>query len=411
MNPTPNVYGARDHAGLLATLIQTELATHKIHAAVAPVFNGPQWRTFLVRGAFGTDPRKVHGLNDAIAHAAGLRDAYIATHDEGILVMLPKRTAERRALSADALARLDLGRRLKRSEVVLGINPLGRPVLFDFAQTPHAAALGITGSGKTTLLQWVAYRLCAQNAPEALGLVMLSPKHKDLVDWPGVAHLLHPPTTNPYEVKRVLLAVVSELDRRNATGQDRPRWLVCVDEIPDLLDQDGQIDDLLNRIAQIGRDAGIHLLVGSQRADQASIGRLVFNVGARFVGQLGSATAKFVTTGRAGTDADRLLGRGDFLFIHGGQQERFQAPWLPDLAGLPTTHEERRLELPEPFAMPARGGHGGWNRKELDPDQWGDMCAMFAAGASDSQVSKVFSINRQRVATLRASWESEDQDL
>ena len=135
-----------------------------------------------------------------------------------------------------------------------------------------------------------------------------------------------------------LEAVVAEMGRRDRAGRSLPRLVVAVDELADLLQTGGKgVAEALTRLTQRGREAGIHVVAATQRPSAALVGGLMkANFPVRLVGSVVSPEDAKVAAGMPGTEAERLLGRGDFLLVAKGQTIRFQAAYAGEgeLAGI-----------------------------------------------------------------------------
>ena len=164
-------------------------------------------------------------------------------------------------------------------------------------------------------LHWLLYRLLRQNPPAELRLLALDPKQGELKPFEHVPHLLHPITSHPVEITRLLAWVGAELDARADRGRRRPRLVVVIEEVADLIAVNRDLAGLIARIAQIGRGLGVHLIATTQQPGAKSLGDALANFPARLLGRVASATLTFGAAGRARTMADQLLGRGDFLLL------------------------------------------------------------------------------------------------
>ncbi len=171
------------------------------------------------------------------------------------------------------------------------------------------------------------------NHPGHLQCVLIDPKGRGLAPLAGLPHLWQPAGPGPVQevaqAVAVLEALVAEMARRDAVGRALPRLVVAVDELADLLQTGGKpVAEALTRLTQRGREAGIHVLAATQRPSAALVGGLMkANFPVRLVGSVVSAEDARVAAGLPGTEAERLLGRGDFLLVTRGQVIRFQAAY------------------------------------------------------------------------------------
>ncbi len=129
-----------------------------------------------------------------------------------------------------------------------------------------------------------------------------------------------------------LLSVIQEMEARDREQRNRPLLVVAVDELADLLQTGGkQVETALTRLAQRGREAGIHLLACTQKPSAALIGSAMkANFPVRLVGAVASRDEARYATGLADSGAEKLEGRGDFMLVAKGEALRFQAAWIGD---------------------------------------------------------------------------------
>lgn len=399
-----NFYGAQYDPHVLREIVAIELRAHGLQMAVTLPKSLPQVWSLLARGAFGTKPAVVKALADSIAEKAGVDAASIHQTRQGLVIVLAKPADLRRTMDAAELLRTVLAskRPLGRLAVPVGLSVLGEPVTLDLADatSPHAAILGATGSGKSELARWLLFWLAFRNGP-AVRLLAYSPK-PDYADLYGCASMAHPPIQSPSEALRLLAWLVAELDNRMANGTAEPRVVAMFDEVPTLLKAAPDADGMLDRIAAAGRAVGIHLLLGSQQAGKAEASGAMANMPARLVGRVSSGTLAYVTSGKSGTEADKLLGRGDFYLVR-HDAVRLQAPLLgvSELERLPYVMEPAELDLPD--VMPVtqqqqRRGGSGWNASAIDRDA---VAAAFEDGATLRAVMEQFGLGYTRAKRLQ----------
>ncbi|HNR84715.1 FtsK/SpoIIIE domain-containing protein [Ottowia sp.] len=400
-----NFFGAKYDPDILREIVSLELRAHGLNVAVTRPKDLPQVWSLLARGAFGTKPETVKRLGDSLAEKTGVDAASIHQMRHGLVVVLAKPDPLRRALSTGELLRTVLAskRPLGRLAVPVGLSVLGEPVTLDLADatSPHAAILGATGSGKSELARWLLFWLAFRNGP-AVRLLAYSPK-PDYADLYGCASMAHPPIQSPSEALRLLAWLVAELDNRMANGTAEPRVVAMFDEVPTLLKAAPDADGMLDRIAAAGRAVGIHLLLGSQQAGKAEASGAMANMPARLVGRVSSGTLSYVTSGKSGTEADKLLGRGDFYLVR-HDAVRLQAPLLgvSELERLPYVMEPAELDLPD--VMPVtqqqqRRGGSGWNASEVSEAAVMDA---FDAGATLREVMEQFGLGFTRAKRFQA---------
>jgi DNA segregation ATPase FtsK/SpoIIIE-like protein len=212
----------------------------------------------------------------------------------------------------------------------------------------------------------------------------------------------HPPVQSPGEALRVLAWLVAELDQRMAAGAAEPQIVALFDEVPTLLKVRPEADGMLDQIASAGRAVGIHLLLGSQQAGKDEASGAMANMPARLVGRVSSGTLAYVTSGKSGTEADKLLGKGDFYLVR-HDAVRLQAPLLSaaEWERLPYLLQPAELDLPEvmPIMQPQqRRGGSGWNASDVDESK---VWAAFEGGASLRTVQEQFGLGYARAKRLQ----------
>jgi S-DNA-T family DNA segregation ATPase FtsK/SpoIIIE len=163
-------------------------------------------------------------------------------------------------------------------------------------------------------------------------MVMIDPKGRGISGLGDLPHLMEPVATQVDDALPALRRLVAEMERRDRLARCEPRLVVALDELADLVMVGGrEMEALLTRLTQRGREAGIHLIACTQKPTAAAIGSLIkSNFPVRLVGAVPSPEDAKVAAGIAGTGAEHLLGRGDFLLVAKGQVTRFQAAYTAD---------------------------------------------------------------------------------
>lgn len=403
---TPPAPGA---AEFVAGILQATLNTRKVQGIVTLAWSGPQIDAYYISLGLGEKPENVEVLSGALALAAGAESCRIGRAAGKLLLEVPKAPDQRKPLLA---GRLETLAPATSTSVCLGITTGGTPVWADLAEERFAHIIwgGTTGSGKSVNLRWLLYRLIIQNPTESLRLLMIDPKRFELKQFAKVPHLLHPITSNPAQVARVLSWVNGELGRRADSGRVRPRIVVVIEEVADLAQTNREVLPLMARIAQIGRALNINLLATTQTPGAKVLGSAVANFPTRIVGRIASSTLAYGASGRARTGADALLGKGDLLMVSAGETVRFQAP-LPDgrqWARLPHTATPASLDDQLPtlvqFADLNRDPRGGHTRREIGEDDYRDIQRALAGGATVRQIMERFSIGYDRAQRIYAAY-------
>lgn len=232
--------------------------------------------------------------------------------------------------------------------VALGIGSDGDPVFTDLTRMPHVLVAGATGSGKSVCINTLLCALLMHRSPADLRLVLVDPKRVELTPYEGIPHLFTPTVVEPDRTVLVLKAVVNEMMQRfrvlEAAGTKNiaaynekattrmPYIVVAVDELADLmLFAANEVERTLVRLAQLGRATGVHLIVATQRP---SVDVVTGLIKANFPSRIAFAVMSQVDS-RTILDtpgADKLLGRGDMLFlpVDRAKPTRIQGAFLTD---------------------------------------------------------------------------------
>lgn len=313
-----------------ANLIEHVLANHKIHSRVWGGTVAPRFIRYDLTTAANVRVQKVLALRDEIALSLGVSDVRLYRKDGAIRVEVPR--------SRPSIVRLT---RLVRSlpklpplAAVLGVDEEGIPILLRLPSpdVAHVLVAGTTGSGKTALLRSLVLSLAMHNPQRLLQLVLIDPKERGFGPLVGLPHLLRPVITEPDATIEALRDLVRQMERRDQEKRNSPALVVVIDELADLRMVGGKkVEDALTRLTQRGREAGIHVIVATQRPAATVVGSLVkANLPVRLVGAVGSPEDAKVATGIAGSGAERLRGRGDFLLVAHGQTIRLQAAYIDE---------------------------------------------------------------------------------
>jgi S-DNA-T family DNA segregation ATPase FtsK/SpoIIIE len=288
----------------------------------------PRVIRFDVTTSLGTRVRQVSSLAEEIAMALGVRSARVYRSGSTIHVEIPRDGPAEVAL-------LPLCRRLARIPpltAVLGLDSAGVPLLLRLPSPDvvHVLIAGTSGSGKTALLRSFLLSLALHNPQGHLQIVLLDPKGRGLSPLFDLPHLLVPPVLDVAETGPILQRLVEEMEWRDRQQRSTPHIIVAVDELADLMETGGAtVESAMRRLAQRGREAGIHLVLATQKPTAAAAGSLTkANIPVRLVGAVTTPEEAKVATGLAGSGAEKLLGRGDFLLVTHGQTWRFQAAYI-----------------------------------------------------------------------------------
>ncbi len=236
--------------------------------------------------------------------------------------------------------------------LVLGQDTVGGNVIVDLVRMPHLLIAGSTGSGKSVALNAMLISMLCKLSPDQLRLVLIDPKRLEFASYADIAHLLFPIVTHPKKAAPVLKWVVQEMEQRyekiatdggrniydynlimKKEGREQlPYIVVVIDELADLMMTAGrEIEELIARITQMARAAGIHLMVATQRPSVDVItGLIKVNFPSRMSFRVTSKIDSRTILDCSG--ADKLLGRGDMLFLdaHGAGLQRLHGAYVSD---------------------------------------------------------------------------------
>ncbi|CAN5724646.1 DNA translocase FtsK [soil metagenome] len=365
-----------------ARLIEETLTSFKVDAFVREINPGPTVTQYTLEPAPGVKVRRITELQNDLALAMAAPSIRIEAPVPGMArvgLEIPNEIVATVGLR-ETLESPAFQRSKGKLPVPLGRDVNGRYIVHDVAKMPHLLIAGATGSGKSVCINTIISTFLLTRSPDELRLLMIDPKMVELAGYNGVPHLQCPVITEMDKVVGALRLVVQEMQRRydlfNKAGvrnlegyrmkiEDEPKaervpyLVVIVDELADLmLTSPMDVETLLQRIAQMGRAAGIHLILATQRPSVDVItGVIKANVPTRIAFAVSSLTDSRVILDMPG--AERLLGRGDMLFMppNAAKPARIQGAFVEDadvhyivghwhsVAPLPTYAREW-LELP-----------------------------------------------------------------
>lgn len=308
--------------------IEAVLARHKVHGRITGGTITPRFVQFKLAAQVGTKVSKVAALAEEIALALGTREARVYRQGGDINVEVPRRQAEPVRL-------LHLCQRLSfvpAMTAVLGVEENGTPLLLRLTapDVSHVLIAGTTGSGKTALARTLLTSLTMCNRQGDIQLILIDPKGRGFGPLACLPHVLGGVARTEEAAIKRLHWLIREMERRDRENVSRPVLVLAVDELADLLQTGGKkVEAMLTRLAQRGREAGIHLLGCTQKPTAQYIGGgMTANFPVRLVGSVASKDEARYATGVANTGAEKLEGKGDFLLVARGEVVRFQSAWL-----------------------------------------------------------------------------------
>ncbi|AXS38732.1 DNA translocase FtsK 4TM domain-containing protein [Breoghania sp. L-A4] len=468
--PTRSQVVSTDALEQNARLLEGVLEDFGVRGEIINVRPGPVVTLYELEPAPGIKSSRVIGLADDIARSMSAISARVAVipGKNAIGIELPNQRRETVFLQ-ELIAAQDFEKSKGKLTLALGKNIGGEPVLADLARMPHLLVAGTTGSGKSVAINTMILSLLYRHTPEQCKLIMIDPKMLELSVYDGIPHLLTPVVTDPKKAVVALKWTVREMENRYKnmsklgvrnidgyntrvaqaakkgesirrtvqTGFDRhtgeaifeeeelalepiPYIVVIVDEMADLMMVAGKdIEGAIQRLAQMARAAGIHIIMATQRPSVDVItGTIKANFPTRISFQVTSKIDSRTILGEQG--AEQLLGMGDMLYMAGGGRiQRVHGPFVSDgeveeivahlkEQGTPQYLEQITAEEEEggdsPYDMLTGGGSG---------DEGNDLYDKAVAivlrdrKASTSYIQRRLSVGYNRAASLIERMEQE----
>ena len=445
-----------------ARLLEGVLDDFGVKGEIINVRPGPVVTLYELEPAPGIKSSRVIGLADDIARSMSAISARVAVVQgrNVIGIELPNQKRETVFLR-ELLASEDFEKAKHKLAIALGKTIGGEPVIVDLARMPHLLVAGTTGSGKSVAINTMILSLLYRLKPEECRLIMVDPKMLELSVYDGIPHLLTPVVTDPKKAVVALKWAVREMEDRykkmsklgvrnidgfNArvteaaargeviartvqTGYDRetgeavyeqermdltvlPYIVVIVDEMADLMMVAGKdIEGAIQRLAQMARAAGIHLIMATQRPSVDVItGTIKANFPTRISFQVTSKIDSRTILGEQG--AEQLLGQGDMLYMAGGGRiSRVHGPFVSDgevekvVAHLKSQGQPEYLEA---ITLDEDGGGDGDapSAGSMDAEESGDLYDRAVAivlrdrKCSTSYIQRRLSVGYNKAASL-----------
>ncbi|WP_435096685.1 DNA translocase FtsK [Candidatus Pelagibacter bacterium nBUS_27] len=315
---------------------------------IKKVSHGPVVTLNEFEPAAGVKVSKIINLADDIARNTSSESARIATipGSNTVGIELPNNIRENVYLS-EILANADFKKKEIKLPIALGKNISGKPVVGDLASMPHLLIAGTTGSGKSVCINTIILSLLYRHTPDKCKFILIDPKMLELSTYEGIPHLLCPVITEAKKAASVLGWVVKEMESRyrlmtkegvrNIDGYNAkhklpmPYIVVVVDEMSDLMLVAGkEIENYIQKLSQMARAAGIHIIMATQRPSVDVItGTIKANFPTRISFQVTSKIDSRTILGEQG--AEQLLGKGDMLYMSSANRiVRIHAPFVSD---------------------------------------------------------------------------------
>ena len=338
----------RDEDFIDSEFLEKILLDFGVNGNIKKVSHGPVVTLNEFEPAAGVKVSKIINLSDDIARNTSSESARIATIPgrSTIGIELPNSTRENVYLS-EILSNNDFTKKDIRLPIALGKNISGIPVVGDLASMPHLLIAGTTGSGTSVCINTIILSLLYRHTPDKCKFILIDPKMLELSTYEGIPHLLCPVITEAKKAASVLGWVVKEMENRyrlmttegvkNIDGYNAkhslamPYIVVVVDEMSDLMLVAGkEIESYIQKLSQMARAAGIHIIMATQRPSVDVItGTIKANFPTRISFQVTSKIDSRTILGEQG--AEQLLGKGDMLYMSSANRiVRIHAPFVSE---------------------------------------------------------------------------------
>lgn len=351
-----SAYGDEAELSETARRLQGTLEEFGLSSRVEGWISGPSVTTFKISMGEGERVSKIVNLEDDIALSLAAKSVRIFAPIPGtslVGIEIPNEKPQPVFLS-DVLPYAKGG----PLDCAFGRDSEGRPIVVDLAGLPHLLVAGTTGSGKSVLLNAIIMSMLMRATPEQVRLIMVDPKRVEFTGYAGLPHLYVPVVTEPRQAASALQWGVTEMERRlkvfehyrvrdiktyngNVDGgkyaemenppKHMPYFVIVIDELADLMMVAGKdVESSIVRIAQLGRAAGIHLIVATQRPSADVVTGLIrANIDNRVALSVDNSINSRIILDQKG--AEQLLGKGDMLVkLRGKKPRRAQGCWVSD---------------------------------------------------------------------------------
>ncbi len=387
-------------------LLKDALASFKIDAHIINVTRGPSITRYEVELEKGVRLSKLTSASEDLALSLGATGVRIAAIPDKISVVgieVPNRAVNTVTLR-EVIDSPEFTKAKSKASFAVGKDIGGSCIVGNITKLPHMLIAGTTGSGKSVCMNSIIISLLYKASPDDVKLIMVDPKMVELGVYNGIPHLLIPVVTDPKKAAGSLQWAVTEMMRRYKAmsdagvrdlesynsiasmedGKKLPQVVVIIDELADLmLVAAKEVEESICRIAQMGRAAGIHLIIATQRPSADVItGLMKANIPSRIAFSVASAMESRIILDTQG--AEKLVGKGDMLFapIGSGKPKRVQGCFVSDReveavatyvkTHYDTTYDQQVMEEIEKAAAKETKNSGPDvepNSEELDGDE------------------------------------------
>ena len=435
-----------------ARILEETLREFGVEATVVNIDRGPAVTRYELRPAPGVKLTRIVSLADELALVLKTASCHIVAPLPGkglVGIDVPNVTT-----TIVYLKEILMTREFQQSHspltLPIGKDVSGRPVLADLRDFPHLLIAGATGSGKTVCLNSLLLGILSHATPEQVRFLMIDPKMVEMAAFNGIPHLIAPVVTGAKKASTALGWAVQEMERRyqllaaagarnldlynqrvgamgeagrrSAAGEDAPPFarlpylVIVIDELADLMmicSQD--VEAAITRLAQLSRAVGLHIILATQRPSVDVVtGVIKANFPARIAFQVASKVDSRTILDMNG--ADKLLGRGDLLFLNPGAAKpvRAQGAYVTDeeiervtsflREQGPPAYDERLLEAQR---QPASGGGGGFSGDRDELYEQAKQLVLESGQASTSLLQRRLRLGYGRAARILDMMEEE----
>src|SRR3989344_4095410 len=420
-----------------ALVIKRTLQNFGIDVEMGEVAIGPTVTQFTMRPAVGVKLSRITALNSDLSLALASHPIRIEAPIPGkalVGIEVPNRKVAIIGLR-NLLEEEDFGKSKYFLPLALGRDVSGSPVFAGLDKMPHLLIAGATGTGKSVMINTILLSMLYKHSPEMLKLILIDPKRVELSLYNGIPHLITPVITDNKKVLGALKWTVNEMEHRYEQllkGGSRdimsynthmaeskepvmPYIIVVIDELADLMASYGRdVEAAIVRLAQMSRAVGIHLIVSTQRPSVEVItGLIKANITSRIGLQVASQIDSRTILDMAG--AEKLLGKGDMLFLSGDSSKprRLQSPlvsekevkdvvkFLATQAEKAQMQEETGLSIDFDAGVPS-GGRFANEDEDADDDMYKEAkdVVILAGKASASLLQRRLRVGYARAARL-----------
>jgi S-DNA-T family DNA segregation ATPase FtsK/SpoIIIE len=344
-----NISNKKEDVKINAEGLEKILLDFGVEGKIKKISHGPVVSLNEFEPAAGVKVSKIINLAEDIARNTSSESARIATipGSNTVGIELPKVSRENVFLR-EIISDKNFKKREVKLPIALGKSISGEPITSDLSSMPHLLIAGTTGSGKSVCINTIILSLIYKHTPDICKFILIDPKMLELSTYEGIPHLLCPVITEAKKAASVLGWVVKEMESRyrlmtkvgvrNIDGYNEkhkikmPYIVVIVDEMSDLMLVAGkEIENYIQKLSQMARAAGIHIIMATQRPSVDVItGTIKANFPTRISFQVTSKIDSRTILGEQG--AEQLLGKGDMLYMSSANRiTRIHAPYVSEI--------------------------------------------------------------------------------